>query len=96
MSITRLSSYDKVNWCVTQNAATKWHVPNLGTLLLKQTPALLHVVIMQQVVTSEISLVGTTGARLPNTRDPKTAEILNAKKILDKDHKAILEEIGMR
>jgi hypothetical protein len=54
------------------------------------------VVRLQQVVASEISLVRTTGARLPNTCDRKTAERLNAKKILDGDHDAILEEIGRR
>jgi hypothetical protein len=54
------------------------------------------VVRLQQVVASELSLVWTTGARLPNTCACKTAEILNAKKIPDEDHEAILEEIGMR
>jgi hypothetical protein len=51
---------------------------------------------LQQVVASAISLVGTTRARLPNTCDRKTAEILDAKKVSDEDHEAILEEIGMR
>jgi hypothetical protein len=54
------------------------------------------VVRLQQVVASAISLVGTTGARLPNTCDRKTAERLDAKKVSDEDHEAILEEIGMR
>jgi hypothetical protein len=54
------------------------------------------VVRLQQVIASEISLVGTTGARLPNTCDRKTAERLNEKKILDGDQDAILEEIGRR
>ncbi len=83
MSMTCLSSYDKVNWCVTQNTATPPQA-NSST-----------VVRLQQVVASEISLVGSTGARLPNTCDRKTAERLNAKKIWDEDHDAaILEEIG--
>jgi hypothetical protein len=50
---------------------------------------------VHQVVASEISLIGTTGARLANTCECKTAERLNAKKIPDKDHEAILEEIDM-
>jgi hypothetical protein len=54
------------------------------------------VVRLQQVKASEISLVGTTGARLPNTCDRKTAEKMNAQKVSDEDQEAILEEIGMR
>jgi hypothetical protein len=68
--------------------AKSWYTPpqaNLST-----------VVRLQQAVASGISLVGTTGARLQNTCDCKTAERLNAKKVLDEDHDDILEEIGRR
>ena len=69
--------------------ATAWYTP-------PQVYSSTTVVRLQQVVASEISLVGTTEARLPNTCDRKTAERLHAKKISDKDHDAILEEIGRR
>jgi predicted Fe-S protein YdhL (DUF1289 family) len=79
---------DTKKYCNKVPCAKHWYTPpqaNSST-----------VVRLQQVVASEISLVGTTGARLPNTCGRKTAERLNAKKVSNEDHEAILEEIGMR